>query len=107
LMRNDLEDLDVNIKEALDVGRAMEIAMKETVSLVITDLDMPGENGLDLVSRLRKQSKHPEVPVIMVSVNSDYQTKVLALKMGVDSFITKPVKKKDLLDAVRSKVALP
>ncbi|MDH5637622.1 MAG: response regulator [Nitrospinota bacterium] len=104
LMRSDLEELKAKIVEASDAVEALEIASNEPVSLMITDLAMPGMNGLDLVTHIRKKSKAPSVPAIIISVSSDYQTKVESIKSGVNDFLTKPVEKKVLLAAVRKQL---
>ena len=104
LIRSGLEDLKVKIIEAGGGEGAIEAAMREPVSLVITDYDMPGMNGVELVDWIRKESKDREIPVIMVSVDADYKTKIKALKFGVSDFLIKPVEKSALLEAVRRHV---
>jgi len=104
LLRSDLEELKAKVVEAADAVEALEIARTEPVSLIITDLEMPGMNGLDFVTQIRKESKDPLLPAIIISVSSDYQTKMESIKSGVNAFLTKPVEPKVLLAAVRKQI---
>ena len=66
---------------------------------VITDLRMPGPSGLDLQAAL-VQSDNP-LPVIFLSAHGDIPTTVRAMRGGAVDFLTKPVEKADLFEAIR------
>lgn len=57
--------------------------------LVLSDINMPGMSGLDLLQRLRTQS--PDVPVIMVTAYGDMENRRRALDSGATDLVTKPV----------------
>ena len=67
--------------------------------LVVTDLSMPNMNGLELCQELRAKSS---VPIIVLSVKNDEVTKVEALDLGADDYITKPFGMGELLARVRA-----
>jgi two-component system KDP operon response regulator KdpE len=67
--------------------------------LVITDLAMPDMDGLELCRRLRKVS---QVPIIVLSAKGEEKTKVEALDVGADDFVTKPFGMDELLARVRA-----
>src|SRR5687768_3351961 len=67
--------------------------------LVITDLQMPNVNGLELCRRLREIS---EVPIIVLSVRNEEETIVEALDAGADDYVTKPFGTNELLARVRA-----
>lgn len=67
--------------------------------LVITDLSMPEMNGIEVCRAIRKIS---EVPIIVLSVKGEEQTKVEALDAGADDYITKPFGMSELLARVRA-----
>src|SRR5882672_11962239 len=67
--------------------------------LVITDLYMPRMDGLELCRRIRAQSN---VPIIVLSVKAEEETKVEALDSGADDYVTKPFGIDELLARVRA-----
>ncbi|WP_027723318.1 HEAT repeat domain-containing protein [Maridesulfovibrio zosterae] len=58
--------------------------------VIITDMNMPVMDGMELVSKLRQTDGFETVPVIMVTTESEYSQQELARKTGVNDFITKP-----------------
>jgi two-component system KDP operon response regulator KdpE len=67
--------------------------------LVVTDLSMPSMSGIELCRRLRKISK---IPIIVLSVKGEEQTKVEALDAGADDYVTKPFGMDELLARIRA-----
>jgi len=67
--------------------------------LVITDLAMPNMDGLELCRKVRKSS---QVPIIILSAKGEERTKVEALDIGADDFVTKPFGIDELLARVRA-----
>jgi two-component system KDP operon response regulator KdpE len=67
--------------------------------LVITDLSMPGFDGIELCSRIRQLS---EVPILVLSVRDDEATKVKALDLGADDYVAKPFGMAELTARVRA-----
>lgn len=86
-----------------DVGSA-EDALKELrrdkYGLVLTDVNLPGKNGLELVSDCRKIS--PDTRVIVMTGFATIDTAVEAMKLGASDFLCKPVSLDDLLTAVKA-----
>ncbi len=68
-------------------------------SLVITDLAMPNMDGLELCRELREIS---DVPIIVLSVRGEEQSKVKALDIGADDYVTKPFSMDELLARIRA-----
>lgn len=75
------------------------VLSKHEVDLVILDLMLPGEDGLELAREIRSQS---DVPIIMVTGRSDTVDRVVGLEMGADDYIPKPFEARELLARVRS-----
>lgn len=95
-----LEALPYKILEAAD-GIAAEKIIKTTgnnVVLMITDIHMPGQDGLVTVENLRKTD--PDLPVIVCSSLTDKKTVLKAANFGVREFVAKPVDEDKLLKAV-------
>ena len=68
------------VVQAGDVGTALEIAASRTIDLVLTDMRMPGQTGLDLLGELYRLN--PEVPVIVMTAFGTVATAVDAMKRG-------------------------
>jgi DNA-binding NtrC family response regulator len=82
---------------------AQPIIEEGDLDLVITDLKMPGLDGMDLLAHCR--AKKPEMPVIMISAFGSVDAAVSAIKRGAYDFITKPVDETDLLNVVNKALA--
>lgn len=82
----------VTTPDPLDVPLLLE---ENSFDLVITDLRMPGETGLDLLEKIR--TKHDKIPIIMITAYGTIETAVEAMQKGAFSYITKPFKKEEIL----------
>ena len=87
VLRRGLESAGYQVRIANDGRSGLETFRAWPPDLVITDLSMPGFDGLELCSRIRQLS---EVPILVLSVSEDEPTKVKALDLGADDFVTKP-----------------
>jgi FixJ family two-component response regulator len=76
--------------------------LPETAACLIVDVQMPGLSGLDLQREL-KNSGH-ELPMIFITGHGDIPMSVQAMKAGAVSFLSKPLRNQDLLDAVREAI---
>ena len=83
-----------------DNGAGMgEKLAKNAIDLVILDLILPGENGLDLAKELRKESN---IPIIMLTGKGDEIDRVIGLEVGADDYLPKPFSPRELLARIRS-----
>lgn len=87
-LRENLEREDFLIMEACNGKRSVEILKHHQVSLVLLDLNLPDSRGLEFVSAVRQETN---VPLIIVSGESDDRKKVKSIEAGADDFISKPV----------------
>lgn len=60
------------------------------ISLILSDLNMPGPSGLDFLKQVRESEKFKEVPFIMVTTESEKQAVIQAAVSGVSGYIVKP-----------------
>ena len=70
--------------------QALHILDNSTFDIVLSEIIMPKKNGWDTLKAIRNSSKLQNIPIIMVTVISDPQKMVKALKMGADDYIVKP-----------------
>lgn len=75
---------------------------KKIPSLVILDIMLPDEDGLDILTRLRKMHGMSRVPVIMVTAKTTEIDKVRGLDMGADDYMTKPFGVMELISRVKA-----
>ena len=99
VLRSGLTKHGYDVRVAGDGEAALDLFHAWTPELVITDLAMPHMNGLQLCQRLRESS---EVPIIILSVKGEEATKVEALDLGADDYLTKPFGMGELLARVRA-----
>jgi two-component system KDP operon response regulator KdpE len=88
-----------DVRTAADGESGLDTFSDFHPDLVITDLSMPGMSGIDVCKAIRRTS---DVPIIVLSVKGEEQTKVEALDAGADDFITKPFGMNELLARVRA-----
>ena len=74
-------------EEALDIMKTME---QEAV-LILSDINMPGMSGLDLLEKIRKDFEKPPPLVMMVTAYGDEENRNTAKRLGANDFLTKPL----------------
>src|SRR5262249_40993722 len=96
---NYLGDNDFRVT-ALPSGREMPAVMaREMVDLVVLDLRMPGEDGMEIARKLREQS---DIPLIMVAARKEEAERVMGLELGADDYLTKPFSPRELLARIKA-----
>jgi DNA-binding response OmpR family regulator len=78
---------------------ALESAVQNPPDVVLLDITLPGLNGLEVCRRLRE---HSQVPIVLVSAADTPQTKVTALELGADDYLTKPFDISELVARIRA-----
>lgn len=99
VLRTGLKSRGYDVRGASDGESGLETFNEWHPDLVITDLAMPNVDGLTFCRRLRAIS---QVPIIVLSAKGEEKTKVEALDIGADDFVTKPFGIDELLARVRA-----
>jgi two-component system OmpR family response regulator len=99
LIKEYLEDEGFRVTTAGDGSQMRQALQQEPANLVILDVRLPGESGLDLALELRQTS---EVPIIMLSQKDDVVDRVAGLELGADDYVPKPFHLRELLARIRS-----
>lgn len=94
-----LEREGYDILEASTANEALELMSDNAISLVISDLKMPGMSGHELLRHIK--DKNPEIPVFLISGYIGDATNDDILKSGADGFIAKPFKFTEIISIVR------
>ena len=80
----------VEVVEATSGFDALRLLPRATYDLVITDINMPDINGLELLQFIRKSEKHRTVPVLLISTQSSERDRERGLSLGADGYLIKP-----------------
>lgn len=86
-------------QEALELIAAVK---DQTLILILSDINMPGMSGLELLPRAK--AVRPDVPVIMITAYGDVDTKRRALENGAEALFTKPINFVSLRDEIDTRV---
>ncbi len=81
---------DVVVRGVASAEDALAILDRDTISAVITDVQLPGLSGLDFLARLREHTRWRALPVVVISADPNPETPAAALRMGADAFFAKP-----------------
>lgn len=92
-----LEDFELHICE--DGELALETLEKVFPDLVLLELSLPGMDGYDICRAIRRET---DVPLIIVSQRGDVLDKVVALELGADDYIVKPLEVKELIARMKA-----
>lgn len=102
LYRGILTDLGITPLTAMNGKEAYaHLEMGETPEIIITDMNMPVMDGMELVGKIRSTPGCETVPIIMVTTESEGSQRELAAKAGVTDFLTKPFKPAQLTELVK------
>ena len=83
-------------------GRQMRSFLESTpVDLIVLDIMMPGDDGLQLCRELRT-GKHKTTPVLMLTARSDETDRIIGLEMGADDYLVKPFVARELLARINA-----
>jgi diguanylate cyclase (GGDEF)-like protein/putative nucleotidyltransferase with HDIG domain len=100
LLRSFLEKAGYHCLIARDGESAWQV-LSPDVSLVLLDIMMPGQNGPEILRRMRLDPMLADIPVIFVTGRSDAATRIQCLAMGAVGFVVKPFLAKDVLSQVK------
>jgi two-component system KDP operon response regulator KdpE len=101
VLKTALSSRGYSIRTAADGDEAVQTMKEWSPDLLITDLRMPNMDGLALCKHVRSKS---QMPIIVLSVRGEEQTKVEALDAGADDYVTKPFNMNELLARVRAAI---
>jgi two-component system NtrC family response regulator len=99
-----LSDVGYEVLTAEDAGKGLEMVRSHDLDLVITDMRMPGMDGMAFLAQLHSQQ--PELPVIMMTAYATVEKAVEAMKRGAFDYITKPFKNEELKLTIRKAIEM-
>lgn len=75
---------------------------EQTLILILSDINMPGMSGLEMLPELR--ARRPDVPVIMITAYGDAETRKTALERGAQALLTKPIDFGQVRQAIQARL---
>jgi two-component system KDP operon response regulator KdpE len=99
-LRASLTTQHYHVVEAEDGRTALDQLRRGSIDIVVLDLGLPDINGIDLIERVRGQGS--TVPIVVLSSRGDETSKVKALDLGADDYVTKPFGIDELLARLRA-----
>lgn len=94
-----------NIVEVTNGKEAVDKLSVEPVDCVLTDINMPHMNGLDLISYIRSEHRDPKVPIIVITTQGEEESRDKGLAQGANAYLTKPISGPKLVSLVKELVA--
>lgn len=102
LLCSALEGLDtpVKITEAENGFEALRCLPRESFDLVVTDINMPDINGLELVSFVKSNDAYKSIPLVIVSMEGSERDRNKGVGLGADAYLVKPFEPEALREVV-------
>jgi two-component system OmpR family response regulator len=94
-----LADNDLRVTTLASGRELAEVMARETIDLLLLDLRLPGEDGMEIARKLREESA---LPIIVLTGRKDEADRVIALEMAADDYLTKPCSPRELLARIRA-----
>jgi two-component system chemotaxis response regulator CheY len=89
------------VRQAADGCEALELLQTARFDLIVSDVNMPRMDGLELTRRVRATDGYRDTPVILVSTEAEAQDRVNGLRAGANVYVVKPARANDLIQNVR------
>lgn len=99
LARDYLEQAGFRVLPASDGNEALAVFRQSRPDLVVLDLNLPGQDGLEVCRALRRVS---DVPIIMLTARVDETDRLIGLELGADDYVVKPFSPRELVARVRA-----
>jgi DNA-binding response OmpR family regulator len=94
-----LGDNEMRVTAVASGREIADVMARETIDLLVLDLRLPGEDGMQIARRLREESG---LPIIMLTGLKDEADRVMGLELGADDYLTKPFSPRELLARIRA-----
>jgi two-component system chemotaxis response regulator CheY len=97
----------LKVVEADDGVDALKKLSGQKFDIIITDINMPMMDGLKLVSMVRKDEVHKDIPIIIITTEGAQEDRQRALSLGANAYITKPIQAPQVISKVKELLKLP
>ncbi len=91
----------LEVSEAEDGVGALKLISQDKFDILLTDINMPVMDGLKLVSLVRQDDTHKNIPVVIITTEGAHADRERAMTLGANAYITKPIQAAQVVDCVR------
>src|SRR6202030_2542325 len=102
LLRRYLSENGFRVTVAADAEEARANLASFAFDLIVLDVMMPGESGLDLTGALRGTNRSPRLPVLLLTAMAEPEDRINGLERGADAFLAKPFEPRELVLRIRN-----
>src|SRR5438128_6431497 len=102
LLRRYLSDNGFRVTAAADAAEARARLASFAFDLMVLDVMMPGESGLDLTSALRDEPAERRIPILLLTAMGEPEDRVNGLEQGADDYLAKPFEPRELVLRIRN-----
>ncbi len=102
LLRRYLADNGFRVTAAADAREARANLASFAFDLIVLDVMMPGDSGLDLTRELRRAGRMPRIPILLLTALAEPEDRINGLEQGADDFLAKPFEPRELVLRVRN-----
>jgi len=102
LMSYYLDNGDYKIVKSTGAKEAFEIALKNNIDVIVSDVVMPEMSGFELCRLLKKNSITQKLPIILCTSKNQEIDKLWGIKQGASAYLTKPYTREQLLNTIQS-----
>ncbi|HEY8951052.1 MAG TPA: response regulator transcription factor [Candidatus Dormibacteraeota bacterium] len=99
-----LASSELELVSVTDAGQLEPAAAKDRPDAILLDIGLKSENGLDVCRRLKSDARFQDIPVLLLSGQTDAATKAAGLEAGADDFISKPFVPVELLARINAQL---
>ncbi len=100
-----VQDAGFRVKTARDGIEAVNLLDDFNPQIVLTDLEMPNMNGIELTSHIRNREGMQTLPIIMITSRSQAKHRDMAIQAGVDAYFSKPYNDGEIIQAINGMLA--
>ena len=97
-----LEPQGYKVAGAASGPEALELLQALPIDLVFLDVMMPSMNGFEVCRRIKEDERLRDIPVVMITVLSDREDRILGIEAGADDYLVKPFSPRELLARIKS-----
>ncbi len=106
LVRFVIEDAGYEVIEATDAAQAIKLSQQhQDIKIIISDLNMPGMDGITMTKEIKLNHHYKKTPVIMLTTESSDVRKEMGKEAGILAWVTKPVSPERLVNVIKKLVS--
>lgn len=96
----------ITVHEASSGLEALDKLAETHVDLIFTDINMPNMDGLEFIKRCKDDEMLKDIPIVVITTEEGAEDRDMAISLGAESYVTKPLDREDILNIIHEKLPL-